>query len=73
MCVPGSWYLEVSQQDGVFEASQHGISSPQQNEDKEQDPILEKTKVSKNCSYIEYTTETEQTYVCTLKNVENTR
>lgn len=42
LCVPGSWYLEVSQQDGVFGASQHGISI----EDKEQDPILEK-KVSK--------------------------
>lgn len=57
LCVPGSWYLGVSQQDGVFGASQHGISI----EDKEQDPILEKKKVSKNCLHIEYTAETEQT------------
>lgn len=49
--VPGSWYLEVSQQDGVFESSQHGISSPGQNEDKEQDPILEKKK----CQLIAHT------------------
>lgn len=35
LCVPGSWHLEVSQQAGFFEASQDGISSPRQTEDKE--------------------------------------
>lgn len=35
LCVPGSWYLEVSQQDGIFEASQDGTSSPEQIDDKE--------------------------------------
>lgn len=68
----GSWHLEVSEQNSIFEASQDGISSPGQIEDKEQDTILEK-EVSKITYTLNILLKLSRHKCVLYKNVEKAR